>query len=123
MTTTWSNQKLKAIELLAAGGMTINEIQKATPVSKDTFWKWRKDPLFMEAVLKRSREILRDNLPSIYRTLAEKATDGDPRHISILLDHLEKLDKSADQYKGGSITVQWKGTWDEDESINPTIES
>ena len=119
----WTANQLKAIELLAGGGLTLSEIQKELHISQDTLWRWRKNPLFTEAVLKRSREMLRESLPKVYKTLAEKASSGDPRHMKTLLDHLEYLEKTGEQYRGGSITVVWKDTWDEGESTDPSTES
>ena len=118
-TDTFTAQQLKAIELLAGGGLTLTEIQKAVPVAMDTLWRWRKDTAFIDAILNRSREMLREAMPAIYQTLAKKARKGDARHLRILIDHLEHLESHGEQYKGGSITVVWKDKWEEDDSISP----
>jgi len=119
----WNIKQLKAIEFLAGGGMTLTEIHKKVPVNHDTLWEWRKNPQFIEAILSRSREILREALPRVYKTLADRAARGDPRHIKALLDHMEHLERSGEQYRGGSITVLWGEKWEEEEPTDPSIGS
>lgn len=120
----WSDKQMKAIELMASGrGLTLSEIQKRVDISQDTLWRWRKKPAFMDAVIRRAREMLREVMPQIYRSLGKEAAAGDIRHIKLVLEHLERLEGMSEQYKGGSITVVWKDSWDEEESTDPSIDN
>lgn len=99
-------KQLKAIELLAIGDMTQVEISSELRINPVTLTRWRRKPLFMHAVVARSRQLLKQSLPEVYSKLADKSKDGSHRHIKILLDHMEKLE----EVKAGetSLTFTWK---------------
>ncbi len=102
----FSGKKLKVIELLALGEMTQAAISKEVGCQPACITKYKKDPKFMEAVVNRSRQLLKDNLPEIYKALTDKSKEGKDRHIKIFLEHLEKLEEA----KAGqsTITFTWK---------------
>lgn len=115
----FSGKQGKAIELLAGGGMTQEDICDELGICRNTMWEWKKNPEFMNAVVNRARDLLKHSLPTIYKTLAEKAAEGNHRHIKILMDHMDRLEEMTEQYTGGEITVKWKGSWDEEELNSP----
>jgi hypothetical protein len=81
-----------AIELLAKGEMSREEIAEAVGVHYKTLSKWARDGEFMDAVIRASRKRLKTFLPEVYKSLASNAAIGSHHHIKILLDHLEKLE-------------------------------
>jgi hypothetical protein len=111
-TTILTVKQLKTIELLAIGEMTNVQIAAAVPVNVNTISKWKREPAFMEAVVLRSRELLKENLPEIYLSLTKKSKQGNDRHIKIFLDHIEKLEAAKSTQT--SITFTWKTRSEED---------
>jgi len=101
-------KKLTYIELLACGKKKMTEVCEIVGISKDTYYKWRKDPEIMEAMIKRARELLREELPEIYNVLLTKAKEGGHHHIRILLEHVEKLEQWANEASAGSIVIKWR---------------
>lgn len=101
----FSGKQAKCIEYLAVGEMAQVDIAKEIKVNPSTISKWKKDQAFMEAVLERSRVLLKESLPQVYRSLGTHAKAGNDRHIKIYLDHLEKLE----DIRAGkaSITFTW----------------
>jgi hypothetical protein len=104
---TWNTEQQIAIDLLAKGGFSYEEIAQSAKVSTHRVFNWRKDPSFMNAVIERAREILKEELPDIYHCLVSKAKEGDPRHIEIVLKHLEKLEEMKTKYAQNSVTFTW----------------
>lgn len=96
----------EAIELIARGDMNLNDICEKLDVSRDCLWRWRKEPDFQEAVIHRARELVRDALPGVYKALREKATEGNWRHIKMLLEHIERLEEL--KTTKGKIEFTWK---------------
>lgn len=97
----------KAIELLARGGLRLKDIAEEVGCSEKTLYTWRKLPEFMEQVVVRSREIIKEELPDIYQTLTDKCKDGSHHHIKILLDHLADLEQMRAKANQGQITFTW----------------
>ena len=102
-----SSKQLKAIELLAIGQQSLTDITKEVGITRDTLWKWRKKATFRKAVADRTRELLADALPDIFNVMIERAREGDPRHIKLILEHLEKNTEEED--KGTDLSFTWKG--------------
>lgn len=97
----------KGIELMALGTMTQVAIAQELGVAEATVSKWkRKKKGFMDAVLIRARELLKQNIPEVYKALADKSKEGKDRHIKILLDHLEKLEEV--KASRANITFTWQ---------------
>lgn len=118
----WTRKQMLAIEYLAAGDETIEDIAEEIGVTRSTIWRWRKNPLFTEAVLVRAREMVKEELPQVYSALRRNARGGDARHIKILLDHVNEIEDRDRGYSSGSITFTWKDTWDEDDSVDQSNE-
>lgn len=97
---------MKAIELLARARYSDVDICAELRINPITLQRWQQKPLFMHAVIMRSRKLLKQNLPEVYGKLTEKSIEGSSRHIKILLDHMEKLEEA----KAGqtSITFTWR---------------
>jgi len=95
----------KAIELLAKGEYKQCDIATEIGVAPNTLSKWKKDRLFAETVVSRSRALLKESLPEVYSALTKKSKLGKDRHIKIFLDHLERLEEvKASQH---NITFTW----------------
>lgn len=104
----WTPDQKRAIELLATGGLTYRDIAKQCNVSETTLFTWRKDPRFIDLVINRSREILKESLPDVYSALSGSAKGGDSRHIKIVLEHLEHLEEIKARYANQVITFTWE---------------
>ena len=103
----FTDKQLTAIDMLAQGILQ-KDIQEKLDISHSTIWAWKKDPQFMDAICEQARIKIKDALPTVYETLANKAKEGDYHHIKILLDHLEKLSEERSKYAGRSITFTWE---------------
>jgi transposase-like protein len=112
----WTPDQKKAIELLAAGGMKYIDIAKECNVSEHTLYDWRKDARFMDLVIARARELLKESLPSVYSSLTTGAQSGDARHIKLVLEHLEKLEEIKARYADSIITFTWEPPYGTDNS-------
>ena len=99
-------RQVKAIELLAASELSLGDICEELNISRHTLWKWRKIPAFRDAVLDRARVLLLTELPSIYSALGKNAANGDPRHIRLVLEHLERLEGRVGEKK--DLTFTWE---------------
>lgn len=110
-------RQLKAIEVLARGGnKQLKDIAVEVGISERQLLNWRSDPNFMSAVVSRSRDIIKEELPDVYCVLTHQAKGGNPAHIKILLDHLENLEEMKAKASEGQITFTWKLPVDEDNS-------
>lgn len=113
-TRAWSNKRLKAIELLAQGGMTHSEVAEAIGISPRTLSTWKTKPDFVDAIINRSRELIRAELPSIYSQLKKKSISGSHQHIKILFDHLDKLEEMQSKVSSNQITITWESNEPQD---------
>ena len=103
----WNTKQLEAIELLAKGGENNSKVAEAVGVCANTITNWKNNPNFMDAVIDRSRELLKGRLTNIYDALAKKAEEGSYQHIKILLEHLDNLDKHRALCSASTITFMW----------------
>ena len=103
---TLSLKQLKVIELLARGKYSQVAIAEEIGLNAKTICTWRRDPAFMQAVVHKSRQYLKEELPEVYSKLAQKSKGGSHNHMKIMLDHLEKLEAATANTK--SITFVWK---------------
>lgn len=103
----FSPKQLKCIELLALGELSNAKIANIVGINASTvcLWKLNREG-FMEAVVARSRELLREELPEVYKALKSRSKKGNHNHIKIYLDHVEKLE----EIRAGktSITFTWE---------------
>jgi len=103
----FSAKQLKAIELLALGNNTLAYVAKEVDVTVQTIYDWRKKPLFIEAVIQRSRELVRANLPEVYESLMTTAKTGSTQAIKLVLEHLEKLEELKASVAESTISFTW----------------
>jgi transposase-like protein len=108
----FSYKQLKAIELLARGDLNIGEVVEEVGINPSTMTRWRTKPEFMHAIMMRARQMMKEDLPEVYRSLSDRSKMGNAQHIKIMLDHIEKLEETKANQT--SITFTWKGTEDED---------
>lgn len=109
MNKAFTKKQLKAIELLARGDYEhLAEVAKEVGCASRTLYQWRTRSVFMDAVVDRAREILKESLPEIYKKSSSLAKGGDYHHVKILLDHLDKLDEMKNKSNEGTITFTWK---------------
>lgn len=105
--TKFPKKRLKAIELLAAGGKH-NEVAAECGIACKTLYLWKRDPDFVDAVVNRARELMKSELSSVYNKLTQKATEGSHQHIKILLDHLDRLEEMRTQAASNTVTFVWQ---------------
>ena len=66
-------KQLKAIELLAQPGeKTLDDIAQELDIDKTTLWRWRRVEAFQKAVTDLAYSCLKDELPKVYKALADK---------------------------------------------------
>jgi DNA-binding XRE family transcriptional regulator len=100
--------KIQAIELFAIGGLQQREIAKEIGVSETTISSWKKDPNFIDDIIKRSRELLKQSLPHVYNRLSFVANQGDVKAIKLVIEHLERLEELRTKAAENQITFTWK---------------
>lgn len=110
----WSPAQLAAIELFAAGAHKCQEVAKEVGVNPTTISNWRKNYQFIDAILVRAREMLRERLPDLYNSGVNEACKGSSAHLKIILDHIEKLENIRSEVADHMITFKW-----EDNGNNP----
>jgi DNA-binding CsgD family transcriptional regulator len=103
----FSPEQLECIELLSNGGLSHEEIAKQLSISTSTITRWKRNSCFMNAVISRTRELLKGALPDIYQVAVKQAKAGNHQHIKILLDHLDNLEKYKAEKSSASITFTW----------------
>lgn len=112
----FSEDQIKAIELLAEGGKTYIEVAEAVGTSAETLRRWRKDEDFQEAVKKRCRELLKEAEPLLYAVaLQQVKKHGSHQHIKILLERLNRLEDIAEG-RGPAYDVMF--TWKKQDDIS-----
>lgn len=104
----FTHKQLKAIELLATGNDTFEDVAKEVGIARQTLWVWRQNREFVEAVVSRARDILRAELPTMYCVAAEKAKSGQHSFFKTLLEHLDRLEELDKHSNEKSIVFKWK---------------
>ena len=99
--------QLQAIDLYAIGVKGC-DIAKEIDVIPGTLSRWRQDPKFISAISAKAKELLKDALPSIYKTLISKAISGSYPHARLILDHLDNIDKTTLESGDRTISFTWK---------------
>jgi hypothetical protein len=108
-------QQLEAIELFATGEYKCQEVAAKVGVNPTTISQWRKNYQFIDAVIRRSRELLKSCIPELYSSGVLEATKGSAPHLKIILEHIEKLENIRAETTG-VITFKW----DEGPTESPT---
>lgn len=103
-------KQLKAIELLAQPGeKTLDDIARELDIDKTTLWRWRRVEAFQKAVTDLAYSCLKDELPKVYKALADKAINGNVKAMELLLKYagnfIEKVEtKVSGDFDIGGIT-------------------
>lgn len=115
-------EQIKAIELIAIGGMTNTEIANTVGVSETTIYNWKRDNEFRDACLARAKELYKITLPDVQRKLIEKAKAGDVACLRIYFDHMSVLEKLSKE-REYNISFSWQTDEDNDTIQTPSIPS
>lgn len=102
----FDEKQLLAIDLLAQG-YNNTETAEEIKVSVSTISRWKNNSAFLNAIVNKARELLKLELPAIYRSASKNAIKGSAQHTKILLDHLDNLEKQAVDLSGKTITFTW----------------
>lgn len=112
----FSVRQHKAIELLAAGDMTYTQIADTLKIARSTLHQWRQMRDFMDAVIQRARELIREALPELYNAAIREAKAGKHAYFKTLLEHVDRLEQMANETKERHIVFVWDGEQDAAES-------
>jgi predicted DNA-binding protein (UPF0251 family) len=105
-------QQYKAIELLAVGDLSYQDVAKAVGVARSTLVLWKKQRPFMDAVIARARELIREALPELYQSAINEAKKGKHAYFKTLLEHIDRLEQMSNQTEERHIVFQWKRSTD-----------
>ena len=102
-------KQLKAIEMLARpdNELTLQEIADELGINQSTLWRWRRNEDFQKAVTELAYSCLKDELPRLFKSLADKAISGNVKAMELMLkyagDYVEKIETrvSGDLDLGG----------------------
>jgi hypothetical protein len=101
-------KQAQAIELLALGGYTCEKVAQIVGVHINTISNWRKDPMFMDAVIEQAKRNLYARLPTVLDRLADEAEQGHHQHIQLFLRYLERMEDRASAVDERTITFSWR---------------
>jgi len=117
-------KQLRAIELLAQpGDLTLDDIARELEIDKTTLWRWRRVEAFQKAVTNLAYSCLKDELPKVYKSLADKAINGNVKAMELLLkyagDYVEKVETkvSGDLDIGGMTDAELERQLKEQERL------
>lgn len=102
-------KQLKAIEMLARpdNELTLQEIAVELGINQSTLWRWRRNEDFQKAVTELAYSCLKDELPRLFKSLADKAISGNVKAMELMLkyagNYVEKIETkvSGDLDLGG----------------------
>lgn len=102
-------KQLKAIEMLARpdNELTLQEMAVELGINQSTLWRWRRNEDFQKAVTELAYSCLKDELPRLFKSLADKAIGGNVKAMELMLkyagDYVEKIETkvSGDLDLGG----------------------
>lgn len=102
-------KQLKAIEMLARpdNELTLQEIAVELGINQSTLWRWRRKEDFQKAVTELAYSCLKDELPRLFKSLADKAISGNVKAMELMLkyagNYVEKIETkvSGDLDLGG----------------------
>jgi len=101
-----ANLREQAIELLA-GGDKPPEVAVALGITEEDLRGWRKRRSFGDAVLARSRQMLREWMYPVFRRMVEQAESGQAAQQNALLKYLEHLEVVEAQNSSDRWVVGW----------------
>lgn len=114
----FNEKQLKAIELLAQGGLTYIDVAKIVDVDVGTLRTWRKDQDFQDEVRKACRDLLKEQESFLYNAALEQIRkSGSYQHIKLLLERLERLeDISEGRGPAYDVMFTWKKNKDDSDA-------
>jgi AcrR family transcriptional regulator len=105
----FTGKQLKAIEMLARpdNELSLQEIADQLGINQSTLWRWRRKEDFQKAVTELAYSCLKDELPRLFKSLADKAIGGNVKAMELMLkyagNYVEKIETrvSGDLDLGG----------------------
>lgn len=105
----FTGKQLKAIEMLARpdNELTLQEMAVELGINQTTLWRWRRKEDFQKAVTDLAYSCLKDELPNLFKSLADKAIGGNVKAMELMLkyagNYVEKIETkvSGDLDLGG----------------------
>ena len=91
-------KQLKAIEMLARpdNELTLQEMAVELGINQSTLWRWRRNEDFQKAVTELAYSCLKDELPRLFKSLADKAIGGNVKAMELMLkyagNYVEKIE-------------------------------
>ena len=101
-------KKLDAIELLAIGGKNYGDICKELKIAETTLRAWRNDREFTDMVISRARDLIKEDLPDMYKAARKYAKEGNHSFFKILIEHVDRLEELSHNTREKSISFTWK---------------
>jgi len=99
-------KQLKAIELLAQPGeKTLDDIAQELDIDKVTLWRWRRVEAFQKAVTDLAYSCLKDQLPKVYKALADKAINGNVKAMELLLKYAGNFVEKVETKVSGDLDI------------------
>tara|TARA_R100000664_G_C2725751_1_gene117776 strand:- start:373 stop:1002 length:630 start_codon:yes stop_codon:yes gene_type:complete len=74
--------------------LTNKQIAEKTGIAEITLSRWRRHPVFIDAVYDRFMEVSGKNIPKVLKALEREALEGNTKAIELFLRHHKKLDNS-----------------------------
>ena len=104
----FSAKQIKAIELFAIGNLTHRKIAELVGVSHSTLSIWRARKEFMDAIVLRARELIRESLPELYYSAIKEAKKGKHAYFKTLIEHIDRLEGMQNTVTQGLMSFTWK---------------
>lgn len=127
----FTGKQLKAIEMLARpdNELSLQEMAVELGINQSTLWRWRRNEDFQKAVTELAYSCLKDELPRLFKSLADKAIiDGNVKAMELMLkyagDYVEKIETkvSGDLDLGGMSDAELDRQIKEQERLLKLVE-
>lgn len=106
-----SRAMLKSIQMkLELKRYTKEQICEACRISRQTLWRWERDPNYVNFYLERSREVLREFEPTVNKALQIAIIKGDTQAIKLYYQLIERVKEIGNvTFQFGDVTVSAPG--------------